>query len=91
MATKYDYTKLDAAILKSLNESNPVLFTGLYQGKVRAAAEALEDQARGHTKSKRDEKPSWRFVDGRLQALRKAGKVKYQRKPEGWVLVKAEA
>lgn len=91
MKSKYDYTALDAAILAAMG-ANPVLFTAmLAPGKVRSAAEALENEARGRTASKGDEKPAWRFIDTRLQALRKAGRIRYQRKPEGWVLVKPKA
>lgn len=85
---KPDYTHLDAAILAAIKARGPVRFFLLSHIKaVQSAAVALESANRGHGPGRRDDKPAWRFVDGRLQALRKAGKIKHQRKPEGWVLV----
>ena len=71
----HDYTELDNAILARVAEGC-VSFTAL-SGAVSKHSEAL---------AKNDPAPGWRIVDRRLQALRKAGRIRYQRKPEGWVL-----
>lgn len=77
MAAK-DYTALDAEILKRISAFGPVTFhVVLNWPSVAKAAEAIPDKA-----------PAWRVVDRRLQALRKAGKIRYARKPEGWTIVK---
>lgn len=73
---KTDYTALDAAILARIKQK-PANFTELQSGDVQKAAEAL---APGLT---RWSKPAWRFIDARLQALRKAGKITYSGKT-GW-------
>ena len=79
---KHDYTKLDAGILSELTADTPKTFTQLCGSRSSAnlAANVLTrpDALRGT--------PSWRLIDRRLQALRKAGLIRYQRKPEGWVL-----
>lgn len=74
---RIDYSKLDAAILAILAKG-PVNFTKLQIGDVRDISEAL-------AKSSKNCKPPFRFVDSRLQALRKAGKIKYDTK-QGWML-----
>lgn len=84
---KHDYTKLDAAILGHIKSIGPVSFTRMQVGSVREEAEKLS-AARAPFST--HYKPAWRFIDGRLQALRKAGKIRYQRKPEGWSLTTKE-
>ena len=74
----HDYTNLDAAILAVVGEK-PATFTGL---SYRVASHSDE-------LAKNDPAPAWQIVDRRLQSMRKAGKIRYQRKPEGWVLVRA--
>ena len=74
----HDYINLDTAILAFVAEK-PATFQGLAY-RVALYSEALAES---------DPAPAWRIVDRRLQALRKAGKIRYQRKPEGWVLVEA--
>lgn len=74
-----DYTNLDAAITATISASAPIGFTAMCVAEdVRKHSEALR-----HTERQGQ---AWRIVDRRLQALRKAGKIRYQRKPEGWVL-----
>lgn len=68
--TKTNYSKLDAAILEQI-AARPTTFTEFCGGHVRAAADALVLD--------RTKKPAWRFIDSRLQALRKAGRIKYAR------------
>lgn len=86
---KHDYSKLDAAILGQINGVAPVMFWAL--AHVMAVAEESHKIANANNagKAERLKTPPWRFVDRRLQALRKAGHIRYQRKPEGWVLVEA--
>ncbi len=84
---KHDYAKLDAAILSELTATTPNGFAQLC-GNLSAAnreANVLSGPDAFHGT------PSWRLIDRRLQALRKAGRIRYQRKPEGWVLVNTEA
>lgn len=71
----HDYTELDGAIIARVAEGC-VSFSALLTS-VSKHSEAL---------AKTDSAPGWRIVDRRLQALRKAGRIRYQRKPEGWVL-----
>ena len=70
---KHDYTALDAAILARVAHK-PANFTELQSGTVQKAAEVLVTGSY---------KPAWRFIDSRLQALRKAGKIVYSGKT-GW-------
>lgn len=80
------YAYLDAAILACIEEAQPVCFGGLMEDTyVKQEAASLELN-HGRLRFGSDRKPAWRFVDARLQALRKAGKIKHQRKPEGWVI-----
>ena len=74
---KNDYTKLDAAILARINEFGPITF-GLISCHSRVSGEAVKFQSAF--------KPAWRYVEARLQTLRRAGKIEYQKRPEGWVI-----
>ena len=78
MAT--DYSKLDAAILAAIAEKAPASFTAL------CVNDAVWARALDAANARRSDWPG-RCIDRRLQALRKAGRIRYQRKPEGWVLV----
>ena len=71
----HDYTELDEAISAKVAKG-PVRFNAI-SFSVARQSEHLE---------KNDPAPAWRIVDRRLQALLKAGRIRYQRKPEGWVL-----
>lgn len=71
--SKTDYSALDAAILAHVSQK-PANFTELQSGAVQKAADALVTGSY---------KPAWRFIDSRLQALRKAGKIVYSGKT-GW-------
>jgi hypothetical protein len=73
---KHDYTNLDDAILAVVASGGPVAFHSL---SCRVAAHSDEY-------AENDNAPGWRIVDRRLQALRKAGKIRHQHKPEGWVV-----
>ncbi len=86
--SRHDYAKLDAGILAciSAGSGTPLTFTRLCNlTSVRGESQMLATEANA-TKPPRLHIPSWRIVDRRLQALRKAGRIRYQRKPEGWVL-----
>ena len=76
----HDYTELDRAIINRV-------------AKGCVGFSALCGAVLKHSKSlaANDKAPAWRIVDRRLQALRKAGRICYQRKPEGWVLHEAAA
>lgn len=83
---KHDYTKLDAAILAALKDA-PLTFTAM-QGNAEVRKEVgLIEAKHNEGLLRRDSayKPGWRFLDSRLQALRKAGKVGFDTK-QGWTL-----
>jgi hypothetical protein len=86
---KHDYTTLDAEILKRIRESSaPVSLSALCDwGPIKLEAERLSAELQKHTNSRRIKMP-YRFVDARLQALRKAGKIEPRRSPNGWAPVK---
>lgn len=72
---KTDYTALDAALLARIKQK-PANFTELQSGDVQKESIAL-------AKAGPSGKPSLRYVDARLQVLRKAGKITYSGKT-GW-------
>ena len=76
---KHDYTKLDAAILDALAAAPRVFSDFAYGGAVQSESCALEKE-HGNPRVK----PAWRFVDARLQALRKAGKIRFVSQASGW-------
>lgn len=78
MSTKPNYTALDAAIMRRISEAQDP-----YGGNADKEARKLEAASNDDPWLR---KHAFRFIDSRLQALRKAGRVRYQRKPEGWVL-----
>lgn len=84
---KHDYTKLDAAILAELKTHTvPQMAWKLWTvSPIKLAALAISDAVnlnRGYWQKMPEHAP----LDRRLQALRKAGLITYQHKPEGWVL-----
>lgn len=83
MTEKPDYTALDAAILNSLSERAKT-FVAINAG----ALVKLESQKLEKTfgKGLSSDKPSWRYVDARLQSMRKSGKIEFLNAKEGWVL-----
>lgn len=82
---KHDYTTLDAAIIRRITEAAPASFSEVFSFNSDTMKEADALAAADFENSE-----AWRIVDRRLQALRKAGKIKYQRKSkaavEGWVI-----
>lgn len=86
---KHDYTKLDAAILAALR-ARPMVFHVLcgFSG-VKNEAKALEAAHNaGLAHGSWCRKDAFRFIDSRLQALRKAGKIVHASQKTGWALVK---
>lgn len=80
---KHDYTALDAAIVKRIREGAKSI-GAIEQADVAKLTKAIAD-ADNATRETWRSMPSWRVVDRRLQALRKAGKIKFVRGPgAGW-------
>lgn len=78
--TKHDYAALDAAILDRVKDRGAVTFCEIaHHRPAEAESEKLAS-------AEFEKAPAWRIVDRRLQHLRKSGQIKYQRKPEGWVI-----
>lgn len=87
---KRDYTKLDAAILEGIAacDGRPIGFYRLGNlASIRGEAEWLAAEPNA-TKSLHLHTQRWLIFERRIQALRKAGRIKHSRKPEGWSLVK---
>jgi len=74
-----DYNRLDAAILAALSPTNPISFSAL------SAKRAVLTEAKALTPDE-----SFRAVERRLQALRKAGKIKLAPKRAGWLLAEGD-
>ena len=73
------YTELDAAIVARVKELGKASFMWLYSDEVRRAAEEAERAGVAVE--------AYRIVDRRLQALKRAGVIRFQRGPNaGWVL-----
>lgn len=68
---KNDYTELDAAILQAIRDGNAWF---------QKMLSLVKPKALKHVTSRVE---VWRVVDRRLQALRKAGKIGFNRK-DGW-------
>jgi len=72
----HDYTRLDAAIISRVGE-----------GVVSFAALSAAMAEHSDALAKSDPAPAWQIVARRLQSLRRAGRIRHQRKPnQGWVL-----
>lgn len=83
---KHDYTALDRAIKTVLKTGDKkfrelVAHPEINQQSVRLAT----DHNAGIT-SKYDQKDEWRFVDQRLQWMRKKGVVEYGGRTVGWII-----
>lgn len=84
MSNQHDYTKLDAAIIAAINGAPPAQFFRISNdAQVQREAETLAS-------AEFEKAEAWRIMDRRLQSMRKAGRIKYQRKSkdkkEGWVI-----
>ena len=78
---KHDYTHIDAAILHALAQAPLTFASFAYSGDVEKESKKLE-VAHGDPRVR----PAGRFVDARLQALRKAGKIRFVSQTTGWAL-----
>lgn len=85
-----DYTAIDAAILKRIGDGARQ-FLHIDAGSVAVAAKAIADAENKSRDRWRAMDPS-RIVDRRLQALRRAGKLKFERGPAaGWTICREGA
>lgn len=75
----HDYTALDAAILQVIGTMGSPSFNTISFAVSRHAKPAAASARVAATED--------RIVDRRLQALRKAGRISYQHRIAGWVLV----
>ena len=81
---KHDYTELDGQLLAAIKSGKR------YSGEITCAEVLLEakklEAAHNGDMSPHDwkYKPAWRFIDSRLQALRKAGKIEWLGAKKGW-------
>lgn len=82
---KHDYAALDKAILKSIENSPSHRFGGAFGSQVQEETSRLAAAELAADPGKRYPKPAFRFLDSRLQALRKAGHIEYSSKA-GWCL-----
>ena len=81
---KHDYTALDGEILKAI-ESGKRSFGDITCAEVMQEAEKLVAAHNGDMSPRHMYfKPAWRFVDSRIQALRKSGKIKWFGAKNGW-------
>lgn len=89
MTEATDYSGLDAAVLKSL-EIKPKGFSELLNDEVLTICKKLEDGSKAYSVHgfPVSVTPAFRFLDRRLQAMRKKGKVQYDKKANTWGLVK---
>lgn len=87
---KHDYTALDREILKAI-ESGKRFLGSITCAEVMQEAKKLEAAHNGDMlPTDWKYKPAWRFIDSRLQALRKAGKIEWLVAKEGWCPVKKQ-
>lgn len=87
MIAKFDYTDLDAAIVAHLT-NRAAQFTYLFaDSRVKLACQTLvkQNEATNQGARKGQSKEDWRFLDTRLQALRKKGVISFSR-TSGWSL-----
>lgn len=76
-----DYSELDAAIVAEIQAG---------RGSFTAMSTALADKVKPHctnNKSPFGDTPTWRVIDRRLQALRKAQRITYSRADGCWSLM----
>lgn len=86
---KHDYTKLDAAIIDCISAGGGTPLTFPRLCKLKSVSDEAERIATASNANKPASMhtPAWRIVDRRLQSLRKANRIRHERKPLGWVLV----
>lgn len=82
---KHDYTAIDSAIKEAL-KSGPKTFRNIESfPKVKAEASRLE-RVNNEGLTVYEKKDAWRFIDTRLQALRKKGDISHIDQSTGWAL-----
>lgn len=87
MQAKHDYTELDAEIIKSLG-NGPIHFRQMLAIKSLVwEARTLEADEKARNPGRWNTKEAFRFIDGRLQALRRAGRITHTT-AKGWELSK---
>lgn len=83
---KHDYTALDSAIKAAL-AIGPKKFRELEtKPSIKQQSIKLAAAHNAGITSKYDQKDAWRFVDSRLQALRKKGDICFVDQARGWCL-----
>lgn len=83
MPATYDYSELDDALVAAIASGISTFSDLSFKQQVKNAARSLEQAS---PRDRRGEcKPAWRFIDGRLQALRKRGVLRHDR-THGWNL-----
>jgi hypothetical protein len=81
---KHDYTALDSQLLAAIKSGKRFLGS-ITCAEVLQEAKKLETAHNGDMSRYHSEfKPAWRFIDARLQALRKAGKIEWLGAKKGW-------
>lgn len=84
----HDYANLDAAILAAIESHQPITFSTLcVMPGVKQESETLSAAQQRQTAGRALKEP-FRFIDARLQSLRKAGKVEPVGGKFGWRLKK---
>jgi hypothetical protein len=71
------YAELDEAIVLKIGVAKARTFHQIASGDLRRMADAIA------TPDRYGDRPGWRVIDRRLQALRKSGKLSYSRNT-GW-------
>ena len=81
---KHDYTALDGELLKAIKSgkhyTREISCAEVIQEAEKLVAAHNGDMSPCHF----DFKPAWRFIDNRLQALRKSGKIEWLGPKNGW-------
>lgn len=87
---KHDYTALDSQLLAAIKSGKRFLGS-ITCAEVMVEAKKLEVAHNGAMSPNHSQyKPAWRFIDARLQALRKAGKIEWTGAKKGWCPVKKQ-
>lgn len=82
---KHDYTALDSAIQEALTNGAKTFRNIESYPKAKEAAEKIA-LAHNYGMDRWQRKDAWRFIDTRLQALRKKGHIVFIDQRRGWAL-----
>ena len=90
-----DYTALDAAIVSKIGRvggTSALQFHAIFcDPDVGRACKALAAEHNGdHQSNDIGYKDDWRFLDSRLQALKRAGRIRFSGPSKGWLLCAAQ-